>query len=55
MCFLGKQEDELTYCKIYAARPKICRLYPKEKVEDCKPEKSFFDEYLEKKRNEENR
>jgi Fe-S-cluster containining protein len=37
-------------CKIYQARPKICRQYPSELVNgSCKPIELAFDRYLEKK------
>lgn len=46
--FLNK--GKAASCKIYEARPKICRLYPSELInESCKPEKLAFDAYMEKK------
>ncbi len=39
-------------CKIYSARPKICRQYPSELIDgDCKPVELAFDKFLEKKSN----
>ena len=38
-------------CKIYQARPKICRQYPSELVNgSCKPVELAFDKYLEKRK-----
>ncbi|MCK5283230.1 MAG: YkgJ family cysteine cluster protein [Nanoarchaeota archaeon] len=46
--FLGKKEG-MYYCKIYGARPEICRMYPNGNFENCQPEKFAFDEYLKRK------
>lgn len=48
------KRGKTTSCKIYGARPKICRLYPAGFVGfvggDCRPIELAFDKYLEKKR-----
>ncbi len=50
--FLGQEKSGIHYCKIYDARPTICRLYPSEYKEDCRPEKLAFDDYLEERNRE---
>lgn len=47
--FLWLQKGGESHCKIYSSRPEICRIYPGMNIENCQPEKWFFDEYLEKK------
>jgi Fe-S-cluster containining protein len=47
---LGTDEEGMHYCMIYDARPEICRQYPSEDIEDCRPKKTAFDRYLEEKR-----
>jgi Fe-S-cluster containining protein len=39
--FLSFDKDNMSFCKIYDARPKICKDYPffrKKKISDCKPD-----------------
>jgi Fe-S-cluster containining protein len=50
--FLDWKADGKAFCRIYDSRPRICRLYPGSKLENCQPEKWFFDEYLEKRNRE---
>jgi len=48
--FLNK--GKTAECKIYKARPKICRLYPSElRNNNCQPVELAFDKYLEKNKN----
>jgi len=45
------KKGKTTECKIYKARPKICRQYPSQLINgSCKPEELAFDKYLESKR-----
>jgi Fe-S-cluster containining protein len=44
------EKEKISTCKIYNARPNICRIYPRELNKgSCKPVKLAFDKYLEKK------
>ena len=43
------KKGKITSCKIYGARPRICRLYPSElRKGSCKPVELAFDRFLEK-------
>jgi len=44
--FLGKNK-KISSCKIYQHRPRICRLYPTELVNNsCEPEELAFDKFI---------
>ena len=44
------RKGKTTSCKIYKARPRICRQYPSELVNgSCKPVELAFDKYMERK------
>ena len=48
-CMFLDKNKKMGSCKIYGARPKICRLYPTRLIKgSCKPEELEFDRYLEK-------
>ncbi len=45
------KKGKIAECKIYKARPKICKQYPSELINgSCKPAELAFDGYLERKR-----
>ncbi len=52
-CIFLRKSKKKTSCKIYSARPRICRLYPARLVGfaggDCRPVELAFDRYFERK------